>query len=180
MSQHFLIWPWAGGSGWRILFMGTQARRECEPSDRDPGQGSKKKAEALSKALGSWGYPAGWGQMWAPASARAVGDSLSAGEREKEQMDMTVRRAKCCHPEKHRSYWSPSEAGSREASWRRGPQRAKTQEMGRSWPGQEGNGAFLVEGRAGERRLLMKCLTHLGASVFSSSVCLECQLRNTA
>lgn len=53
------------GLGWRPLFMGTQARRECEPSDWDPGQERKKKAGAPPR-------------LWAPGSIQLRG-ALWAG-----------------------------------------------------------------------------------------------------
>jgi hypothetical protein len=43
--------------------VGTQARRECECSDWDPGQESKKKAEAQPRLWGPREFPAAWGPV---------------------------------------------------------------------------------------------------------------------
>ena len=78
--------------------MGTQAKRECEPTDWDPGQESRKNARASAKASGPWEPPAWMGprglvQMW-------VTELLTAPcpqQREKQPTKGTSQPMKRCH-----------------------------------------------------------------------------------
>lgn len=80
-------------------------------------------------------------------SHRVAGDCLTAGERDKEQSDMTIQRVKYCHLRKHWGLGQPGKepkqgntgketlGGSREVSWRRGSLCAETPKLSRSCPG---------------------------------------------
>lgn len=94
LSQHFVIWPWAGDWGRRPLLVGTQAQRGCEPSAWASGQGSEKKAGASAKAraLGasSWMGPCGPGQMWAERVTESLATPCLQG---RERRDKRTRQS---------------------------------------------------------------------------------------